>query len=608
MNKKALIIDSVLLILFFILLFSVQAYWLSENTSFLPADMDLHLGKLYGFYEKVSGEQGGDGLKMALARRPREYPPVLYLTGSLSYLIFGTQEKLACLSVGVFSLILIFAVYGTGLALGGRGLAWMAVLITTTSPQWFTGGVTFRHEAPLTAFLALCFLFYFLSDGFRRRREAVLCGIFAGMAALSKFSFVFFLILPLLYWMETIWLAGKDGLKGQFRRGSLIIAGFLVLAGIIAMIRIIGPWVFRQWLYTGLVLWAIFLGALTWAVVRWEKRLPGEDPVNRRFNLLYAFLAFLLLGFPHYAINLGEFSARAGSHLMTGAHLGGFDLPAMLLFYLKSINDFFPGALALLVLGTILSFIPAINEKRGETLILLLSIAGGVFFLAAFAVLRLPYYILPALPAVALLSIFWAGRLKPCLRGAALALVILLSLWQLTGWLFQYRAQGIFLHIPIATAPLPQHDRVEPYPERADFPLEKELLEAIRVDCPSAQPSEIIRVLVKRNFDSPLAPPYMRYLADKKHYFHLDLILNFNQEIQRDDMKGWHYLILMEREDSQRMIPHLDSLMMKETGKPPALIKELHNRRRGVSYITRLYRYPFEDRRREHSDGDRFVW
>ena len=599
MKRKTLIIDGILLILVFCFITGIQAYWLGRNTSFLPADMDIHLGKVHNYYNAITE---GYPLNSVLERRPREYPPLLYITGAVAYGIFGPSEKAACLSITIFSLLLILAVYGMGLSLGGRWLAWISVLLAISSPEWFINGITFRHEAPLTAFLALCFLFYFRSEGFRNRKDSILCGVFAGLAASSKFSFLFFLVFPFIFWIINIWITGEGKGKDYARRTAITAGGFLVLALIVLATRLMGDRFIMDHLLAVLIIWIVFMAGMALGAYRLEKNLKFSGALKQKFNLFYALLAAVLLGLPHYAVNMGEFKAKLATNMMTGANIAGTDIPNMIWYYLSELNRFFPLALVFLGAGIIISFMPGYKDKRNEIISLILSITGGVLFLSVLAAIKHPHYIIPALPAVILISTFWMTRLKYGFRNAIFALVVILFLWQSTGWFWQYKSPQTCPKIPAATAPLPQNFRVEPYPENSDFPLEKDLLEAIRKDNPIAINIDTVRLLVKRPFESPLDPPYMRYLADIKDYFSLSLIFSFSQEIQREDLAGWDYMILVVPGKNLEKKELFESLIAKKTGSPPVIVKEIKTRYRGVTYMNYLYRYPVEQDYRKSPD------
>jgi hypothetical protein len=157
------------------------------------------------------------------------YPPLTYLVTDVFYGVFGTAIWVAILSNSVFLAILVFATYGIGKTLWSRRVGLLSALVVVTSPLFVGQLKWYMLDAPLAAMVALALYFLIGSDSFADRRSSLLLGVACGLGMLTKWSFPFFVLLPVIVAVA----AGAVGARRERSAARLLNmggAGLLALA------------------------------------------------------------------------------------------------------------------------------------------------------------------------------------------------------------------------------------------------------------------------------------------------------------------------------------------------------------------------------------------
>jgi Dolichyl-phosphate-mannose-protein mannosyltransferase len=127
------------------------------------------------------------------------YPPLMYWVTDVFYAVLGSTDLwVAILSNGVFIAILVFSTYGIGKTLWNRRVGLLAGLVVVTSPMFVTQFQEYMLDAPLSAMVAAALYFLIRSNNFASRRHSLLFGAACGGGLLIKWTFPFFLVLPVV--------------------------------------------------------------------------------------------------------------------------------------------------------------------------------------------------------------------------------------------------------------------------------------------------------------------------------------------------------------------------------------------------------------------------
>ncbi|HEY5594309.1 MAG TPA: glycosyltransferase family 39 protein, partial [Nitrospiria bacterium] len=221
-----------LLMVWWLILGLINFYWLGRDT--LPPDWDpfKHLTSGLRYYHVL--QEPGDlksGLT-ALLHVDDYYPPLAPLAASLFYFILPSDPDTAAWILNqLFLALLLFATHRIGSRLHTPEIGLWAAIAVTSFPVITAQSRIYMLDLPITAMTALGMYAWLRTEDFQRRGPSVLFGLIAGLATLTKWTFLFFIFLPLLY-------AAMRGLRADDRSMRLKngLAAFAVW-GVVAL-----PW------------------------------------------------------------------------------------------------------------------------------------------------------------------------------------------------------------------------------------------------------------------------------------------------------------------------------------------------------------------------------
>jgi len=127
------------------------------------------------------------------------YPPFVHYVPIPFYILFGESFDIACISNIVFLAILLFSVYGIGKYLFNREVGLFSSLIISFIPILIVYQRDFLLDFPLTAMIALSIYVLLKSENLTNIKYSILFGICFGLAMLTKWAAIFFVISPLLW-------------------------------------------------------------------------------------------------------------------------------------------------------------------------------------------------------------------------------------------------------------------------------------------------------------------------------------------------------------------------------------------------------------------------
>lgn len=128
------------------------------------------------------------------------YPPLVYWVAAVATALAPGSSRIApeLLAIQVFLPLLALGSYWLGTLVSGRVGGWLALTLSLASPHALQPSRNYFLDLPLAALIAASLAALLASDGFRGRRASLAFGLFAGLALLTKWSGLFFLVPPVL--------------------------------------------------------------------------------------------------------------------------------------------------------------------------------------------------------------------------------------------------------------------------------------------------------------------------------------------------------------------------------------------------------------------------
>jgi|GEM_PF-1704086 len=405
-------------LLLFLLCFGLLNYYTASATDWIPRDdAARHFSNsVKAFRALTAGNWTGFFLV------DRYYPPLLYQTSALFYLIFPPGVLTSVISLLPYWVILIFSLYGIGQLLFSRLTGFLSLFYFITLPLSLCWSYQYMMDTPAAALSCLIFYLGLKADDFKDRRYSILWGLTLGLGMLLKWLVGYFLAgLILFYFLKLCLAYFKDW---RWRTGWL--AGWGTIIGLVFQLSLrfkpMGiwnhPWIFLIFgLFTAVAALVFQLSArgLIELAAKTDKTNPeAKAPLVNLVNALT--LTWLLTGWiylnPDFAVLSGKLY-KAG--LRDVGRSFGLRIPWDFFgyYYRSMLNEAFrPGYLTFFFIGFLVFFTRLKgNYSRQVLLFTLLSMA----VLGAILPNRQDRYLLSLWALAAPLAVFWIqdlGRIK----------------------------------------------------------------------------------------------------------------------------------------------------------------------------------------------------
>lgn len=182
-------------------------WWVQQNVLLVGRDSAGHLEQSVLVQQALAGGGSGNVVQnLFRAVTLDDYrPPALYLLTQIAYAIFGQSMDAAQytnIALLAFLLLLTFLLARTVLS---DGWALVATALTALLPMVAAMSRLYYMENLLTVAVVLNLLALLKSDGFRKRRWALVWGASLGLALLEKWTAPIYLVVPTLY---VLWRSG----------------------------------------------------------------------------------------------------------------------------------------------------------------------------------------------------------------------------------------------------------------------------------------------------------------------------------------------------------------------------------------------------------------
>jgi hypothetical protein len=179
---------------------------------------------------------GGLFAYLDIIRDSTYYPPLVAFSGTPFYFLFGPSINVGTLGMNCTYLgILIFSVYGLGKNIKNVYTGILAAIIVISFPVIGELSKIFMIDIPLVALVSLSLYLLLKTELFSNKNFSIFFGISLGLGMLTKWTFVFFLLGPIIYFCVLIYRNNRTNTKNL----HYICKNFLlstIIGGLIASI------------------------------------------------------------------------------------------------------------------------------------------------------------------------------------------------------------------------------------------------------------------------------------------------------------------------------------------------------------------------------------
>jgi hypothetical protein len=212
-----------------LLLAILNVWWFKTYRHGFPFDIDEAGYTTFGLVDYLALKGGGvHGWWEAIQNQPTFAPLVPALTSLVVFIKPGTLNGF--LTLTGFMVVLVMAVYGIAERLSGPRLGAIAALVTATLPGAFAFSREYIFAMPVAALLACAVYALLHSDGMRRRRWAIACGVAIGLMLLSRTMAITYVPGVLLAAVVVAWVRGRDELGRRFFNIVLLVFSAVAVA------------------------------------------------------------------------------------------------------------------------------------------------------------------------------------------------------------------------------------------------------------------------------------------------------------------------------------------------------------------------------------------
>jgi 4-amino-4-deoxy-L-arabinose transferase-like glycosyltransferase len=195
----------ILLAAAFLLLVVSNVIWISRDSRPPFWDMAAHLSGALHIYDAVAASGPGALLRLPTEHLTGFYPPLYHTVIAGAWSLFGTTVRVARLANLLAVGVLLLATFGIGCFVVNRWTAAIAAILVSFYPLmlWLSRETLIDYW--VTTMVAVAFWTLLKTDGFSDPRWSIIFGIVSGLGMLTKWTFVFFLILPALWLARRQW-------------------------------------------------------------------------------------------------------------------------------------------------------------------------------------------------------------------------------------------------------------------------------------------------------------------------------------------------------------------------------------------------------------------
>jgi len=422
-------------------LFLFISAFLYQNNEYIKRDTlfpstDSHFFRAMEYYDKFILGKGNYLNEVA-------FPPATYIISQIYFKIQGPNVESARMSLQIFSVIFLLAMFGVGYELGGYWAGAAVMLLSASSPLALSLSRTYLLDFPQTATFALAFYLLLKTRGYGGRIPCILLGLALTLSFMTKWSTAFFIFVPLVWFLLPQIIRSKKSLLTF----ALSLAPLLVTSGGIAwfyyhqdMGKRASYWFI---FYLGLVLLPMVINAAIMRLLekRWKDDEDyGKSGIPAIINFAWVTIVFAVTCAPWYLW---------GAWRIKGKYLGDMRIPRfpvhnyeVILGVLKNMFNFIP-----ILLIVCLIFIFLRRKDIYRLLVLPVGIIGALLIMMRVG-LPQERYMFSLLVFAAALSGYWVGR-TGWARQAISFILVLVSVISIFSWMFLPLGTSTYNHFQL---------------------------------------------------------------------------------------------------------------------------------------------------------------
>lgn len=174
----------------------------------------------------------------------RFYPPFVYVISSLLYIAFhNSSSAIAIYSLNLFALILIISSYLLARLYLSKGSSLLVSVYMVTIPIVFTQLHEYMIDIPQLAMFVLTLYFLIKANCFKSRKYSVLFAIAFALGMMTKWTFLFFILPPLIITIFNLLKDFRSIIKDKALLKEILFNLFLI---VLIILLIDSPWYFNN--------------------------------------------------------------------------------------------------------------------------------------------------------------------------------------------------------------------------------------------------------------------------------------------------------------------------------------------------------------------------
>lgn len=173
--------------------FTNNIIYLAKDSSLPDIDQCLHLTQGLILHSHIK-----EGNFQQIVKISTYYPPFFPFVTSFLYFLFEKGEDIAISINLVFLVVIIVSTFLIGRQLKDETCGLISAILVSFYPIIFIMSRKYYLDLPLTSLVCLYIYLLIASDNFEKRTKVIFLGIIAGIGMLTKWTFVFFVIIPTL--------------------------------------------------------------------------------------------------------------------------------------------------------------------------------------------------------------------------------------------------------------------------------------------------------------------------------------------------------------------------------------------------------------------------
>ncbi len=420
----------VLLVLLLVLITAHNAWWISQDQLALRGDHGELLKSAHTNHKDLRELD----LFLWLFNTNTSYPPLGNIVASLLSTVIGFSVFGARLSQVVFLGVLLLATF----ALGRRAFDWRVGLASAyfavTNPLAAYFGHEYFLDVPLAAMVTLALYLLFRTDRFRRHGPSLLFGLVLGLAALTKWTFLLYLL------GAALWLALAAVERWRWRL-ALLAASAVAMVSLRWLVIALRPYMDSELMQTLTVDLAPAMAAtpagVAGVMLAVSYLLRARLSV-RAANLLRAAGVALLVGGPFYAVNFRLVVAHLAGSAMSRRNMplvpvGQDEIVEHLLYFGRFFTvDFLAIPYTVCLVAGVALYLHSRNFTACRNA--LLATMATALLVLYFLPDQKARYLLPLVAPAAIFATFWLVRhTRPSY--VLVPLLVLTGAFQTAGWM-----------------------------------------------------------------------------------------------------------------------------------------------------------------------------